>query len=496
VTYGGQPLQLLAARDQGTVHAELRYLVSPPAGSAQLAWTKTGAAQNVTWGYEVYSNVDQTTPFGTPVQDGATQSTAEAPGVTVTLARGDLAVDVLAENGSAAVGAPHPFTVGQTSRWARSQSTVEGGSSDKPGTGPTAMTWALSLGNGTRDWAAIAAALHPASIGTGTLPTTLLLRSVPQDQELFGTHPTFASATVTGSGTPTGTVTFFLCSPSAVAANGGTCASGGDQVGSPVPLDSSGQADSDETTTTAFGTYCWRGAYSGDGLNAPSQSDGTTCFTTRPPEPGFTFTGHSEGTFGTFGTSDSQPVTVDPFVDRVLVFAFAGKRGGDSLGSVTYAGLPLTLLAARDQGTVHLELRYLVDPPAGTAQLAWRKTGASENVVWSFKVYEGVDQANPFGAAVQTGATNDVFGTKQLAVPSVPGQLVVSAAVFNGGVVPSTGPVEAAPGGGGGTHQSTTQGGLGDQSAFDSTTVGWTPAAGSGNALDWAIVAAPMNAAP
>ena len=60
--------------------------------------------------------------------------------------------------------------------------------------------------------------------------------------------------------------------------------------------------------------------------------------------------------FGTYGTSDSRAVTVPAATSRFLLFEFAGKNGGDTLGSVTYGGRPLQLLASRDQGSVHVEM--------------------------------------------------------------------------------------------------------------------------------------------
>src|SRR5262249_17535951 len=94
--------------------------------------------------------------------------------------------------------------------------------------------------------------------------------------------PATDTATVSGSGpTPTGTVAFFLCQPATVIANGGSCASGGAQVGAAKQL-SGGQAISDASTdTTAPGTYCWRAEYSGDGSYDPASHTNATseCFT-------------------------------------------------------------------------------------------------------------------------------------------------------------------------------------------------------------------------
>ena len=73
-------MPLLAARSQNSVRLEMHYLVAPPAGTAQLAWTKSGASQNVVWGFSVYQDVNQTTPSGgTPASLGATAAPLAGP---------------------------------------------------------------------------------------------------------------------------------------------------------------------------------------------------------------------------------------------------------------------------------------------------------------------------------------------------------------------------------------------------------------------------------
>ena len=84
------------------------------------------------------------------------------------------------------------------------------------------------------------------------------------------------SATVsgTGDGTPTGTVSFFVCGPIA----SGTCSTGGSAVGSPVAL-SGGKATSDAFAPSSVGRYCFRGDYSGDNNYSPSSdSSAGECF--------------------------------------------------------------------------------------------------------------------------------------------------------------------------------------------------------------------------
>src|SRR5262249_27840899 len=88
------------------------------------------------------------------------------------------------------------------------------------------------------------------------------------------------SATVTGAAeTPTGTVTFFLCDPTAVGGNPNhDCATGGTKVGSTVQLGVDGKATSGSTAaTTTVGTYCWRAEYSGDAIyTAAVETNSTT----------------------------------------------------------------------------------------------------------------------------------------------------------------------------------------------------------------------------
>ncbi len=91
-------------------------------------------------------------------------------------------------------------------------------------------------------------------------------------------------ATVSGSGPiPTGNVTFFLCQPATVTANGGTCVAGGTQVGAAKAL-VAGVATSDSTANTVTnGKYCWRVEYAGDAayLAGSHTNSSTECFTVK-----------------------------------------------------------------------------------------------------------------------------------------------------------------------------------------------------------------------
>jgi uncharacterized repeat protein (TIGR01451 family) len=104
------------------------------------------------------------------------------------------------------------------------------------------------------------------------------------------------TATVAGTPTPTGTATFFLCSPTQTTSAG--CPSGaGTQVGSPVTLTSgSAQSTPDVTGATtpndlAVGTYCWGAQYTPDTASqdlylASYGTDNTNeCFTVAKATP-------------------------------------------------------------------------------------------------------------------------------------------------------------------------------------------------------------------
>src|SRR5581483_4911627 len=152
------------------------------------------------------------------------------------------------------------------------------------------------------------------------------------------------------------------------------------------------------------------------------------------------------------------------------------------------------LLAARSQGSVRLELWYLVAPPAGNATLSWTKSGARQNTTWGVSVYSGVDQSSPFGAAAVASGAQAGASARGVSVAAAAGRLVVGGVVFNGGLTKS-GP-NAADGLASlwSRTMSTTQGAAATAPASGGTTVlSWTPS-GSGP-WDWAAAAAPLNPA-
>jgi len=124
--------------------------------------------------------------------------------------------------------------------------------------------------------------------------TTTTTPSVGQNgTTTFGSQVTdhaVVQAVQSGDGTPTGTVTFFVCNPSQV--SGGACpAPNGTQVGSPVTLQGvsgsnppASSGDSAAVTVNQTGTWCFRAVYTPGGANGSnytgsSDASSTECFT-------------------------------------------------------------------------------------------------------------------------------------------------------------------------------------------------------------------------
>lgn len=97
------------------------------------------------------------------------------------------------------------------------------------------------------------------------------------------------TATTNSDGTPTGTISFYICNPTQVATNGGTCSTGGSAAGSKTATAIAGsnppasEATSDPITANVVGTWCFRAEYvpgGANGANYNGSSDSSTgeCF--------------------------------------------------------------------------------------------------------------------------------------------------------------------------------------------------------------------------
>jgi hypothetical protein len=130
------------------------------------------------------------------------------------------------------------------------------------------------------------------TVQTITTTTTTTPSAGSGGTTTFGSSVTdhaVVQATTSGDGTPTGTVTFFVCDPTQT--TGGAYPTGGTQVGSPVTTQAVGgsnppasSADSDPVTANKTGTWCFRAVYTPGGTNGSNytgSSDATSgeCFT-------------------------------------------------------------------------------------------------------------------------------------------------------------------------------------------------------------------------
>jgi hypothetical protein len=166
----------------------------------------------------------------------------------------------------------------------------------------------------------------PGSAGCISLPKTpnISTLSNPNSTGVAPGAPATDTATVSGSaGSPTGTVTFFLCGPAQVTAAG--CPAGGSQIGSPVTLVGGVATSTTTNATSAEGRYCWRAAYSGDSIyTAGTHTNNTTeCFTVAKLVPVIATTASGNGTSQTPGFAATDSVTVT-------------GSGGTPTGTVTF----------------------------------------------------------------------------------------------------------------------------------------------------------------
>jgi hypothetical protein len=141
-----------------------------------------------------------------------------------------------------------------------------------------------------------------------------------------------------GTGTPAGSVAFFLCKVDAP----GLCGTGGTSVGSTNLTGAAYPVTvlSPIAYVTSAGRYCWRAVFSGDTTNTipgSSDSSATECFTVNPVTPTLATTAGPDVTLGaavtdsaTLGGTASQPA------NPVIKLTGAGAGGDPASGSITF----------------------------------------------------------------------------------------------------------------------------------------------------------------
>ncbi|MCX6225143.1 MAG: hypothetical protein NTV01_10425, partial [Bacteroidia bacterium] len=166
VTYGTQTLSQLGIRLKNASGSkptvDIWYIAAPTVGTANVTVTWSGNVGAGVVGVSTYTNVNQTSPFGTAV---TATGNSTAPSVTVTSATNDLVIDVIGEGDNSnqmGVGA------NQTERWNREanfsgSSTWDhtGGGSSEAGAASVTMSWTENV---SIRWAIKAVPLNPASL--------------------------------------------------------------------------------------------------------------------------------------------------------------------------------------------------------------------------------------------------------------------------------------------------------------------------------------------
>lgn len=171
LTYDGRPLTLLASAISGQgfasgVDAKLWYLLNPPSGTFTLSTTNGGAG--TTMGAASYYNVNQSTPFGTPVTAiGANAGTQATSLAITTTSTSQVVVDGFALDRDSSLDSCTPLTPNESVRWAVSQLFFTTGcGADVPASGGLMN---LSWQSTQADWAEAAVVLNPAVPGSTPL---------------------------------------------------------------------------------------------------------------------------------------------------------------------------------------------------------------------------------------------------------------------------------------------------------------------------------------
>lgn len=177
VTVNGATATLVATRGQGQALISIYRYTAPPTGSLTVAWAKSGSAQNVTWGWTIYSGVDQTAPISFNVlnQAGNTQDPAGGQKfINAVSTSGDLIHSLAVFVGGTTSSGP-TADPSLTTRWSINQSTTEGGAATIAGGSSVYVAWTSAVGP-PFDWAILAVSVVPAAV----------VAAAPTNQQLPG----------------------------------------------------------------------------------------------------------------------------------------------------------------------------------------------------------------------------------------------------------------------------------------------------------------------
>jgi hypothetical protein len=189
-----------------------------------------------------------------------------------------------------------------------------------------------------------------------------------------------------GDGTPTGTVTFFICNPTQT--SGGACPDpNGTQVGSPVTTQEvvgsnppASFADSAAVTADQLGTWCWRAVYTPGGANGnnytgSSDASSGECFTVTDSS--------SSASQQTWLPNDSATVTATngaPLNGTLSVQlwtdATCGNSGGSAVSGQLYQKTLTNATSAADRTVTTNNTTFTVDT---SGDVSWKVTFTSSD---------------------------------------------------------------------------------------------------------------------
>jgi hypothetical protein len=204
----------------------------------------------------------------------------------------------------------------------------------------------------------------------------------------FGSQVTdsaLVTAVNSGDGTPTGTVTFFVCNPGQT--SGGACPTGGTQVGNPVNTAAvsgsnppASTATSDAINANQTGTWCFRAVYTPGGANGSNYTGSNEpstdeCFTVTDTS--------SSASQQTWLPNDSATVTATagaPLNGTLSVQLFTdgscGNSGGSAVGGQLYQKPLSNATSAADRTLITSNTTFAVS--ASTA-VSWLVTFTSSD---------------------------------------------------------------------------------------------------------------------
>ena len=190
---------------------------------------------------------------------------------------------------------------------------------------------------------------------------------------------------------------------------------------------------------------------------------------------------------------------VDDRSNRLLLVGVSTTDDKNTARSVSFAGLPLTRLAAQNgpHKDNRVELWSLIDPPAGAAAVVVHMAQRNDVVAGAMS-YTGVNQQAPFGI-LRAGSDTSMSACVTLA--NAPAPLVVSVLTANG----DAGSVSVGPGQSTGWNAGNTIASLSSSLLVSADVIGlgaWGPGAPVANichslarAKRWSMVAVPLQAA-